>query len=181
MMPGTPATPSAKLRRTPCSTPGGSKTPERDFVLKFSALEIYNETVVGLLKCNSGSLRLLDDSEKGTIVDKPQEEIVENGEHLRHLIGIVKVMSQRQVGETALNDKSSRSHRLIRLTIESSLRKSSGSVKAFGASLVMFILAQNLVDLAGSERASQTNADGERLKKGSHINRSLLTLTTVAC
>jgi centromeric protein E len=38
---------------------------------------------------------------------------------------------------------------------------------------------QNLVDLAGSERASQTNADGARFKEGSHINRSLLTLTTV--
>ncbi|KAM1062342.1 hypothetical protein ACFX14_026581 [Malus domestica] len=145
-------------------------TPERDFVLKFSALEIYNETVVDLLKRKSGSLRLLDDSEKGTIVDKPQEEIVENGEHLRHLIGICE--AQRQVGETALNDKSSRSHQIIRLTIESSLRESSGSVKAFGASL-------NLVDLAGSEHASQTNADGTRLKEGSHINRSLLTLTTV--
>lgn len=35
------------------------------------------------------------------------------------------------------------------------------------------------MDLAGSERASQTNADGTRLKEGSHINRSLLTLTTV--
>lgn len=40
-------------------------------------------------------------------------------------------------------------------------------------------ILQNLVDLAGSERASQTNADGTRLKEGSHINRSLLTLTTV--
>ncbi|KAM1261379.1 hypothetical protein ACFX14_026625 [Malus domestica] len=47
------------------------------FVLKFSALDIYNETVVDLLKRKSGSLRLLDDCEKGTIVDKPQEEIVE--------------------------------------------------------------------------------------------------------
>nr|XP_028953540.1 kinesin-like protein NACK2 [Malus domestica] len=43
----------------------------------------------------------------------------------------------------------------------------------------MFILTQNLVDLAGSEHASQTNADGARLKEGSHINRSLLTLTTI--
>ncbi|TQD93670.1 hypothetical protein C1H46_020674 [Malus baccata] len=57
-------------------------------------------------------------------------------------------------------------------TIKSSLRESSGSVKAFGASL-------NLVNRAGSERASQTNADGTRLKEGSHINSSLLTLTTV--
>ncbi|PQQ14217.1 kinesin-like protein NACK2 isoform X4 [Prunus yedoensis var. nudiflora] len=145
-------------------------TPERDFVLKFSALEIYNETVVDLLKRKSTSLRLLDDAEKGTIVDKTQEQIVQDGQHLRQLIETCE--AQRQVGETALNDKSSRSHQIIRLTIESSLRESSGSVKSFGASL-------NLVDLAGSERASQTNADGTRLKEGSHINRSLLTLTTV--
>ncbi|VVA10164.1 PREDICTED: kinesin [Prunus dulcis] len=151
-------------------------TPERDFVLKFSALEIYNETVVDLLKRKSTSLRLLDDAEKGTIVDKTQEQIVQDGQHLRQLIETCE--AQRQVGETALNDKSSRSHQIIRLTIESSLRESSGSVKSFGASLNSGIL-QNLVDLAGSERASQTNADGTRLKEGSHINRSLLTLTTV--
>lgn len=41
-----------------------------------------------------------------------------------------------------------------------------------------FIL-QSFVDLAGSERASQTLSDGTRLKEGSHINRSLLTLGTV--
>ena len=32
-------------------------------MLKFSALEIYNETVVDLLNRDSGSLRLLDDPE----------------------------------------------------------------------------------------------------------------------
>ncbi|KAK9274437.1 hypothetical protein L1049_021684 [Liquidambar formosana] len=145
-------------------------SPERDFVLKVSALEIYNETVVDLLNRESGSLRLLDDPEKGTIVEKLVEEVVKDSQHLRHLIGICE--AQRQVGETALNDKSSRSHQIIRLTIESCLREHLGQVKSFIASL-------NLVDLAGSERASQTNADGTRLKEGSHINRSLLTLTTV--
>lgn len=145
-------------------------TPERNFLLKFSALEIYNETVVDLLNCNAGSLRLLDDPEKGTIVEKLVEEVVKDSEHLRQLIGICE--AQRQVGETALNDKSSRSHQIIRLTIESSLREVTNCVKSFIASL-------NLVDLAGSERVSQTSADGTRLKEGSHINRSLLTLTTV--
>lgn len=38
---------------------------------------------------------------------------------------------------------------------------------------------QNFVDLAGSERASQANSVGQRLKEGCHINRSLLTLSTV--
>lgn len=40
-------------------------------------------------------------------------------------------------------------------------------------------ILQNFVDLAGSERASQTLSAGARLKEGSHINRSLLTLGTV--
>ncbi|XP_073151229.1 kinesin-like protein NACK2 [Henckelia pumila] len=145
-------------------------TPEREFVLKFSALEIYNETVVDLLNRESGPLRLLDDPERGTIVDKLIEEVVKDSQHLRYLISICE--AQRQVGETALNDKSSRSHQIIRMTIESSLREDSECVKSFSASL-------NLVDLAGSERAAQTSTDGTRLKEGSHINRSLLTLTTV--
>ncbi|XP_054820843.1 kinesin-like protein KIN-7B isoform X5 [Prosopis cineraria] len=146
------------------------KTPARDFILRASAMEIYNEMVIDLLNRESGPLRLLDDPEKGTVVEKLTEEVARDGQHLRHLIGICE--AQRQVGETALNDKSSRSHQIIRLTIESSLRESSGRLKSYLASL-------NLVDLAGSERISQTKTSGARLKEGSHINRSLLTLTTV--
>ncbi|KAI4335159.1 hypothetical protein L6164_013830 [Bauhinia variegata] len=145
-------------------------TPERDFILRVSALEIYNETVIDLLNRESGPLRLLDDPEKGTIVEKLIEEVARDSQHLRHLMSICE--AQRQVGETALNDKSSRSHQIIRLSIECSLRETSGCVKSYLASL-------NFVDLAGSERVSQTNTCGKRLKEGSHINRSLLTLTTV--
>ncbi|KAJ0780342.1 putative plus-end-directed kinesin ATPase [Helianthus annuus] len=101
------------------------------FVLKFSAIEIYNETVVDLLNRDSGALRLLDDPEKGTVVEKLTEEVVRNSQHLRSLIATCE--DQRQVGETSLNDRSSRSHQIIRLS---------------------------LVDLAGSERASQTYAAG---------------------
>ncbi|PKA55403.1 Kinesin-like protein NACK1 [Apostasia shenzhenica] len=144
--------------------------PERNFIIKISALEIYNEIVRDLLKPDSGPLRLLDDPEKGTIVEKLEEETAKDSEHLRHLIGICE--AQRQIGETALNDTSSRSHQIIRLTVESSLRENSDCVKAYVANL-------NFVDLAGSERASQTNAEGARLKEGCHINLSLLTLTTV--
>ncbi|KAJ1283657.1 hypothetical protein BS78_03G145200 [Paspalum vaginatum] len=145
-------------------------TPEREFVIKISAMEIYNEIVKDLLRPDSTPLRLLDDPEKGTIVEKLQEEIAKDSQHLRHLISICE--EQRQVGETALNDTSSRSHQIIRLTLESRLREVSGCVKSFVANL-------NFVDLAGSERAAQTHAIGARLKEGCHINRSLLTLTTV--
>ncbi|WVZ14830.1 hypothetical protein V8G54_012396 [Vigna mungo] len=146
-------------------------SPERDFTIKISGLEIYNENVRDLLNSESGrSLKLLDDPEKGTMVEKLVEETVKDDKHLRHLISICE--AQRQVGETALNDNSSRSHQIIRLTIQSTLRENTDCVKSFVATL-------NFVDLAGSERASQTHADGTRLKEGCHINLSLMTLTTV--
>ncbi|XVF09549.1 hypothetical protein REPUB_Repub07fG0103800 [Reevesia pubescens] len=146
-------------------------TPERDFTIKISGLEIYNENVRDLLNSESGrNLKLLDDPEKGTVVEKLVEETASNDQHLRHLISICE--AQRQVGETALNDTSSRSHQIIRLTIQSTMRENSDRVRSFVASL-------NFVDLAGSERASQTHADGARLREGCHINLSLMTLTTV--
>ena len=41
-----------------------SQTPERDFAIKISGLEIYNENVRDLLNSESGrSLKLLDDPE----------------------------------------------------------------------------------------------------------------------
>lgn len=49
----------------------------------------------------------------------------------------------------------------------------------FLISIICVAFSQNFVDLAGSERAAQTHAVGARLKEGCHINRSLLTLTTV--
>ncbi|KAF7136003.1 hypothetical protein RHSIM_Rhsim08G0130900 [Rhododendron simsii] len=125
-------------------------TPGRDFRIRISGLEIYNENVRDLLNSESGrNLKLLDDPEKGTVVEKLVEETANNDQHLRQLISI----SQRQ-------------------TIESIHRESSDCVRSYVASL-------NFVDLAGSERASQTNADGARLREGCHINLSLMTLTTV--
>ncbi|CAM6098097.1 unnamed protein product [Calypogeia fissa] len=147
------------------------KNNERNFVLKVAALEIYNEIVKDLLNPESGPLRLMDDPERGTVVERLQEEIVRDATHLRQILAICE--AQRQVGETSLNDNSSRSHQIIRLTIESFPRGLPQGVisNALVASL-------NFVDLAGSERASQTLSEGTRLKEGGHINRSLLTLST---
>ncbi|GFZ16821.1 ATP binding microtubule motor family protein [Actinidia rufa] len=146
-------------------------TPDRDFRIRISGLEIYNENVRDPLNSYSGrNLKLLDDPEKGTVVEKLVEETANNDQHLRHLISICK--AQRQVGETALNDTNSQLHQIIRLTLESAHPESSDCVRSYVASL-------NFVDLAGSERASQMNADGARLREGCHINLSLMTLTTV--
>ncbi|KAG5536129.1 hypothetical protein RHGRI_023796 [Rhododendron griersonianum] len=131
-------------------------TPGRDFRIRISGLEIYNENVRDLLNSESGrNLKLLDDPEKGTVVEKLVEETANNDQHLRQLISICE--AQRQ-------------------TIESIHRESSDCVRSYVASLVNNVLPS---DLAGSERASQTNADGARLREGCHINLSLMTLTTV--
>ncbi|KAJ0239663.1 Kinesin-like protein KIN-7I [Hirschfeldia incana] len=145
---------------------------ERKFTLKFSAMEIYNEAVRDLLcEDNNNPLRLLDDPERGTVVEKLKEETITDRNHLEELISICE--TQRQIGETSLNETSSRSHQILRLTIESSKREVSPESSAILAASVCF------VDLAGSERASQTLSAGSRLKEGCHINRSLLTLGTV--
>ncbi|KAL0282581.1 UNVERIFIED_CONTAM: Kinesin-like protein KIN-7G [Sesamum angustifolium] len=146
--------------------------PERDFVLKFSAMEIYNESVRDLLSADSTPLRLLDDPERGTIVEKLTEEILTDRNHATQLLSVCE--AQRQIGETSLNEMSSRSHQIIRLTIESSSHESLGRENASTLEA-----AVNFVDLAGSERASQSLSAGRRLKEGCHINRSLLTLGTV--
>ncbi|CAA3001975.1 kinesin KIN-7F [Olea europaea subsp. europaea] len=148
------------------------KHTEREFVLKFSAMEIYNESVRDLLSPDCIPLRLLDDPERGTTVEKLTEEILRDWNHVIELLSVCE--TQRQIGETSLNDTSSRSHQIIRLTIESSSRE------VFVKDNSSFLSATvNFVDLAGSERASQSLSEGTRLKEGCHINRSLLTLGTV--
>ncbi|KAL8059142.1 hypothetical protein ABFX02_03G067200 [Erythranthe guttata] len=145
---------------------------ERDFVLKFSAMEIYNEAVKDLLCSDGTPLRLLDDPERGTVVDKLTEVTLRDENHLYELLSICE--AQRQIGETTLNELSSRSHQILKLTVESEARG------YFGAETSSTLTASvNFVDLAGSERASQTHSAGTRLKEGCHINRSLLTLGTV--
>lgn len=145
---------------------------ERAFVLKFSAMEIYNEAIRDLLSTDNTPLRLLDDPEKGVVVEKVTEEILKDWNHLKELLSICE--AQRRIGETLLNEKSSRSHQIIRLTIESSAREFLGKENSTTLSASV-----NFVDLAGSERASQSLSTGARLKEGCHINRSLLTLSTV--
>ncbi|XP_006661465.1 kinesin-like protein KIN-7J [Oryza brachyantha] len=148
------------------------KHPERDYILKFSAMEIYNEAVRDLLSPDATPLRLLDDPEKGTVVEKLTEETLRDKGHLLELLAVCE--AQRQIGETALNEASSRSHQILRLTVESSAKQFLG--RGNSSTLLACV---NFVDLAGSERASQTASAGMRLKEGSHINRSLLTLGKV--
>ncbi|XP_027902854.1 kinesin-like protein KIN-7I [Vigna unguiculata] len=148
------------------------KQKDREFVVKFSSMEIYNEAVRDLLNAGSTSLRILDDPEKGTVVEKLTEETLTDRGQLQQLLSICA--AERTTEETAMNEASSRSHQIIRLTVESNPRDYVDAARS-GA----LFASVNFVDLAGSERASQTLSAGTRLREGSHINRSLLSLGTV--
>lgn len=81
----------------------------------------------------------------------------------------------RKVAETNMNVQSSRSHTIFSIMIESD--EVNGPDNEEESATVVSML--NLVDLAGSERADATGATGSRLKEGSHINKSLLSLSLV--
>ncbi|CAL5328140.1 unnamed protein product [Camellia sinensis] len=144
---------------------------EREFLLKFSAMEIYNESVRDLLSTDCTPLRLLDDPERGTVIEKLTDEPLRDWNHVMELLSIC----DDKLGETALYETSSRSHQIIRLTIESSARQFLGKDNLSTHPYSYF----NFVDLVGSECTSQSLSAGTRLKEGCYINRSLLTLGTV--
>nr|ABK92267.1 kinesin-like protein 7 [Bombyx mori] len=144
--------------------------PDRDFLVRVSYIEIYNETVKDLLNIEKDNIKIhdtlqgikVDATEKVTSSPEEVLEIIKQGE------------ANRQTGSTNMNEKSSRSHSIFQITIESKEhvegKEEVGSVN---------VSQLNLVDLAGSERAGQTGAKGLRFKEGTHINKSLSALALV--
>ncbi|KAF9621528.1 hypothetical protein IFM89_022546, partial [Coptis chinensis] len=113
---------------------------------------------------------------RGIFVAGLREEIVNSAEQVLKLIKSGEV--NRHFGETNMNARSSRSHTIFRMVIESKGkdRTSTGDYISVDAIRVSVL---NLVDLAGSERIVKTGAGGVRLKEGKHINKSLLVLGNV--
>ncbi|XP_057983387.1 kinesin-like protein KIN-7K, chloroplastic [Malania oleifera] len=145
------------------------ETPTREFLLRVSYLEIYNEVVNDLLNPAGQNLRIREDAQ-GTFVEGIKEEVVLSPAHALSLIAAGE--EHRHVGSTNFNLLSSRSHTIFTLTIESSPCGESNDGEAVNLSQL------NLIDLAGSE-SSKAETTGLRRKEGSYINKSLLTLGTV--
>ncbi|XWS54970.1 hypothetical protein CRYUN_Cryun10bG0135200 [Craigia yunnanensis] len=142
-------------------------TPGREFLLRVSYLEIYNEVINDLLDPTGQNLRVREDAQ-GTYVEGIKEEVVLSPGHVLSFIAAGE--EHRHVGSNNFNLFSSRSHTIFTLMIESS---------AHGDEYDGVVFSQlNLIDLAGSE-SSKTETTGVRRKEGSYINKSLLTLGTV--
>lgn len=154
----------------------------KDYNLRLSYLEIYNETISDLLANPDGgnhcNLKIHESLTRGVFVGGLAEEPVSSSNEAIDLLRKGQIM--RHVEETNLNERSSRSHTILRVLIESRQR-SETSIPSRESFPVGSVCCGTLtfVDLAGSEKARLTGAEGLRLKESGHINKSLLALTTV--
>ncbi|XP_020099506.1 kinesin-like protein KIN-7L isoform X1 [Ananas comosus] len=149
---------------------------DREFLIRVSYMEIYNEEINDLLTLGSQKLPIHESLERGVFVAGLREEIVSSAEQVLELLKLGE--ANRHFGETNMNARSSRSHTIFRMVIESSAKdvNSFGDVTSADAIRVSVL---NLVDLAGSERIAKTGAGGVRLKEGKYINKSLMVLGNV--
>ncbi|KAI8690935.1 Kinesin-like protein [Fusarium sp. Ph1] len=165
------------------------ETPSREFLLRVSYLEIYNEKIHDLLSMPTAGgigggtqqdeIKLREDSKRGVYATPLKEEIVQSPTQLLRVIA--RGDQARRTASTQFNARSSRSHAVVQIVVESRERmpgaSSTGESKRSGLLPGgVRVSTLSLIDLAGSEKAAESK---ERRQEGAHINKSLLTLGTV--
>ncbi len=163
------------------------ETPSREFLLRVSYLEIYNEKIHDLLSMSTGNaaggaaaqeeIKLREDSKRGVYATPLKEEIVQSPTQLLRVIA--RGDQARRTASTQFNARSSRSHAVVQIVVESRERIPGGAGESKRSGLLpggVRVSTLSLIDLAGSEKAAESK---ERRAEGSHINKSLLTLGTV--
>lgn len=149
--------------------------PDRVFVVRASFLEIYNEEVRDLLQedgvnGNNKVLQIREDPKRGVFVQS--KEVIATDAN--SLLGVLwQGEKSRSFASTAMNERSSRSHTIFRITIESRSRENDYEEDELDQENVGAVLVStlNLVDLAGSESVRHTGATGDRQKEGGLINQ----------
>ncbi|XP_027174161.1 kinesin-like protein KIN-14L [Coffea eugenioides] len=132
-------------------------------------VEIYNEQVRDLLAEDSSVTKL---EIRSCLGDNDLALPDASKHHVTSTADVITLMkfgeTNRAVGSTAINNRSSRSHSV--LTIHVNGEDVSGS---------RLYSCLHLVDLAGSERVDKSEVTGEGLKEAQHINKSLSSLGDV--
>ncbi|KZM23223.1 Kinesin-like protein kip2 [Ascochyta rabiei] len=164
------------------------ETPHREFLLRVSYLEIYNEKINDLLAGpvigmggqpgQQDEIKLREDSKRGVYATPLKEEIVQSPTQLLRVIS--RGDQARRVAGTQFNSRSSRSHAVVQIVVESRERAPGPGLSGDKRSAIVpggvRVSTLSLIDLAGSEKAADNK---ERRTEGSHINKSLLTLGAV--
>ncbi|KAH8086158.1 hypothetical protein JL720_7360 [Aureococcus anophagefferens] len=147
----------------------GNREGIKEFLVRVSYMEIYNEEIKDLLGTAHppGGPEDRRGPQPGLLRARPHG----GGRHGRrvHQVDLgARREKARSYGFTEMNANSSRSHVVFKMMIETKIGHSPV------CSSCMY-----LVDLAGSERQKKTAATGQRLKEGNAINKSLLALGAV--
>ncbi|PSR70948.1 hypothetical protein PHLCEN_2v13170 [Hermanssonia centrifuga] len=173
------------------------RTPTREYLLRCSYLEIYNEAIHDLLAPLSTSAAQpvqIHGTGPNVVLSPLREEVVTSLKSVREVLE--RGEGNRRTASTDWNERSSRSHSVFRVVIESRERGIGGDdgtpsgrqtpgyrpptpggarLQARGGRSVQTSVL-SLIDLAGSEKAT---SDKERTREGKYINTSLLTLGSV--
>ncbi|XP_012933053.1 kinesin-like protein KIF18B isoform X2 [Heterocephalus glaber] len=142
---------------------------EKRFEVLVSYLEVYNEHIQDLLE-PKGPLNIREDPSKGVVVQGLSFHQPASAEQLLEMLS--RGNRSRTQHPTDANATSSRSHAIFQVLVRQQDRVP-------GLEQTLRVAKMSLIDLAGSERASSTHAQGERLREGANINRSLLALISV--
>ncbi|XP_022843523.1 kinesin-like protein KIN-12F isoform X1 [Olea europaea var. sylvestris] len=137
-----------------------------NYQCRCSFLEVHNEKIRDLLDPTQRNLEIKYDEKIGFYVENLTEEYVTSYEDVTQIL--IKGLSNRKVGATSINSKSSRSHIIFTCIIESWCKESSS--KCFGSSKTSRI---SFVDLAGFERNVLDGATKEHVKEEKYIKKSM--------
>ncbi|KAH8249176.1 hypothetical protein KR032_006979 [Drosophila birchii] len=140
---------------------------KRDFLLRASYIEIYNEKINDLLDKRNQDIKLYE-AGNGVVKISSEECIITSEDDLMRLISSGN--KERTLGGAHTPERSGHSHAILRIIIE--------SWKSDGSDMVLHSIL-NLVDLAGFERSSGGLSHGSRATSGVHINKSLMFLGNV--
>ena len=147
--------------------------------ISLAFVQLYLESIQDLLDIESKDIRIREDPEKGVYLEGVQWYKCNSPEECEEVFH--KGELNRNTESTKMNLHSSRSHAILILKIEKSMKiinpKNLKNIKNTDRLLTCSYL--HLVDLAGSERVRKTGATDMRLEEAKKINLSLLCLGNV--
>lgn len=144
-----------------------------------SYIEIYNEKVRDLLDnvLSDKTYRVREHPDKGPYVEDVYEHKIESYDDFLRCLH--RGSANRSTAATDMNDKSSRSHAIIKIILKQT-KFSDVQDDQIRIGEAEEVVTSNIkfVDLAGSERLKKTQLFGqlERMREGAQINKSLTTL-----